>query len=128
LAVWEAWVKKSKTFMNYAEKDLQEGRFDSSAFFAQQSAELLLKAILLKRTGARPYTHSLTELLELIAQVFSAEIPDDVRVCAHILERHYIASRYPDAGIGEYDKSDAQEALRCLKRLMDYVRGLGEDI
>lgn len=116
MAVWEAWIRKGKKFMLYAEKDLQEGRYDSSAFFAQQSAEMLLKAILLKRTGARPYTHSLTELLESLAHVLSAEIPEDVRLCAHALERHHIAARYPDAGLGEYERQDAQEALGCLKR------------
>ncbi len=103
--------KEGQEIHGICRERLAGGEYDSSAFFAQQSAEMLLKAILLKRTGARPYTYSLSEMLESITQAFSVEIPEEVRLCAHKLERHYIASRYPDAGISDYDKSDAQEAV-----------------
>lgn len=56
MAVWESWLKRARSFTEYAEADLKNGRYDSCAFFAQQAVEMLLRGVLLKRTGVRPIT------------------------------------------------------------------------
>nr|BAJ49645.1 conserved hypothetical protein [Candidatus Caldarchaeum subterraneum] len=71
-------------------------------FFAQQSVEMLLKGLLVKRTGARPYTHSITEMLNTLSIIFQKEVPQDLLICASKLERHYAAARYPDTGVVDY--------------------------
>ena len=48
---YEAWMRKASRFREYAHADLANGRYDSAAFFAQQSAETLLKGLLIRFTG-----------------------------------------------------------------------------
>lgn len=110
--------------MEYAEKDLEDGRYDSSSFFAQQAVEMLLKGVLLKITGARPYTHAISEMLNTLSSQYSTPVPEEIMKCAVKLERHYLSSRYPDALISEYNKWDAEEAIDCMRRIFCYVREL----
>lgn len=128
MAVWESWLKKARRFTEYAEADLKNGRYDSCAFFAQQAVEMLLRGVLLKRTGARLYTHSLSEMVNIISQALQRETPEQVIRCAVKLEKHYLAPRYPDAAVSEYSKWDAEEAVECMREVFKYVRELGEDL
>jgi HEPN domain-containing protein len=128
LAVWDRWLDKAKQFEGYAKRELAEGRYDASAFFAQQAVELLLKGLLLKRTGARPYTHSLVELLQALAEQLGVPVPEEVLKAAEMLEEHYISARYPDARLNEYRRWEAEEALSALRRIWEYVRGVGEAV
>ncbi|MEN3047910.1 MAG: HEPN domain-containing protein [Candidatus Caldarchaeales archaeon] len=127
MAVWERWLAKARLFARYAEDNFREARYDAAAFYAQQAAEVLLIGILLKRTGARPYTHSLTEMLGALGRIHGREVPRGVLISAAKLERHYLASRYPDAGAVEYSEWEAEEALRCMREVLEFVRSLGED-
>jgi HEPN domain-containing protein len=61
---FEQWLHKAERFRNYAKEDLVNHRYDSAAFFAQQSVELLLEGILIRATGSRPITHLISELLQ----------------------------------------------------------------
>ncbi|MEZ0318418.1 MAG: HEPN domain-containing protein [Pyrobaculum sp.] len=100
----ESWLNKAMRFRDYAKEDLTAGRFDSAAFFAQQAAELLLKGILIAKTGSRPVTHSVSELLHYLAKLVGREPPEEVARCAELLEQHYVQARYPDARINNYKK------------------------
>lgn len=120
-------MTKAKRFIDYAQENFQETRYDAAAFYAQQAAEMLLKGILLRKTGARPYTHSVSEMLKTLAQTHDKEVPEPVLVSASKLERHYLSSRYPDLGMVEYNRWDAEEALQCLKEVLRFVDDLGED-
>ncbi|MCS6769381.1 MAG: HEPN domain-containing protein [Candidatus Caldarchaeum sp.] len=62
--------------------------------------------------------HSITEVLKVLAQTVSSEVPEDVLVCASRLERHYLSARYPDTGLAEYNRWDAEEALECLRKVV----------
>lgn len=128
MGIWETWFEKARRFIKYAEDDFRLGRYDSASFFAQQSVEMLLKGLLVKRTGARPYTHSITEMLNTLSIIFQKEVPQDLLICASKLERHYAAARYPDTGVVDYRKWDAEEALECMRRIIRYVDELGEHI
>ena len=42
--------------------------------------------------------------------------------CAEALEMHYIQARYPDARINDYRRWEAEEAIRCMEVVWNYVR------
>ncbi|MEM0349909.1 MAG: HEPN domain-containing protein [Candidatus Caldarchaeum sp.] len=128
MGTWETWFEKARKFIKYAEDDYRLGRYDSASFFAQQSVEMLLNGLLLERTGARPFTHSISEMLNTLSLVYQKDVPHDVLVCASKLERHYAAARYPDTGVVHYNVWDAEEALECMMRIIRYVDELGEHI
>jgi len=128
LAVWEPWLRKSQALAGYAERDFAAGRYDTASFFAQQSAEILLKGLLLKRTGARPYTHSIADMLRTLSESLESPVPEEAVRCAEELELHYVQARYPDARVNEYRRWEAERAPECLRRIVGYVRGVGEVI
>lgn len=103
LGTWETWFEKARKFIKYAEDDFRLGRYDSASFFAQQSVEMLLKGLLVKRTGARPYTHSISEMLNTLSLVYKTDVPHDILVCASKLEKHYAAATCPDTGVVDYN-------------------------
>jgi len=88
------WVIRAMEFMENAEQCLEEKRFAISCFSAHQAAELMLKALLLQRTGTYPFTHSLTELLDSLESIGIAS-EEQVYQAAEALEPHYTRARYP---------------------------------
>jgi|LJSS01.1.fsa_nt_gb HEPN domain-containing protein len=89
---------------------------------------MLLKGVLVKRTEARPYTHSISEMLNTLSLILQKKVSQNILICASKLERHYAAPRYPDTGVVDYGKWDAEEALECMRRIIRYVDELGEHI
>jgi HEPN domain-containing protein len=74
----ERWVQKAEKYRSYAQRSLEEGGYDFACFLAQQSAEFLLKGVLIREAGARPLTHSLHEMARRLAQVRAVELSEDV--------------------------------------------------
>ncbi|MEM4281839.1 MAG: HEPN domain-containing protein [Candidatus Caldarchaeum sp.] len=72
--------------------------------------------------------HSLSEMVNIISQALQRETPEQVIRCAVKLEKHYLASRYPDAAVSEYSKWDAEEAVEYMREVFKYVREQGEDL
>ncbi|MGC8569939.1 MAG: HEPN domain-containing protein [Caldivirga sp.] len=120
--VFESWLRKAERFRDYAREDLTNHRYDSAAFFAQQSVELLLKGILIRMTGSRPITYSVSELLQYLAKVLNKDLPNEVIKYAKQIESHYIQARYPDARLNDYRQWEAEEAVKCMNMVWDYVR------
>ncbi|MEM4582090.1 MAG: HEPN domain-containing protein [Candidatus Korarchaeum sp.] len=118
------WYTKARRFLEVAKRELEEGYYDFAAFNSQQAVEFALKAILIRRTGYRPYTHSITELLDALSEI--SEVPDDVRGCEGI-EEHYLKARYPEARLREYSREEAEDAIRCAEVILRYVEGLLEE-
>ncbi|MDK2465071.1 MAG: HEPN domain-containing protein [Candidatus Korarchaeota archaeon] len=118
-----SWLRKAKRFIEVAKRDLDGGYYDISAFNAQQAAEMSLKAVLIAKTGYKPLTHSITELLDALSELL--DVPDHIRSCSHI-EEHYIQARYPDARLREYTREEAERAVRCGEAIVRYAEGLLE--
>jgi HEPN domain-containing protein len=55
----ERWAEKAERYRNYARRSFEADEHDLTCFPAQQSAESLFKALLIKEVGARPLAHSL---------------------------------------------------------------------
>jgi len=65
----ERWVENAERYRNYARRSFEGDEYDLACFLAQQSAEFLLRAMLMKEVGARPLTHSLYEMAKRLAQL-----------------------------------------------------------
>jgi HEPN domain-containing protein len=98
--------------------------FNWCCFKSQQAAEFAIKA-LLYGLGLTPFGHSLIRLLN---EVRNAGIdPSSVLSCARLLDRHYVPARYPNSySTGSpfeyYDDATADEALKCAKLIIDFVK------
>lgn len=118
------WYAKAKRFLEVAKRDLEDGYYDFAAFNSQQAAEFALKALLIRRTGYRPYTHSIAELLNATSEVL--EVSQEVRECESI-EEHYLQARYPEARLRDYSREEAESAVECAEVILGYVERLLEE-
>lgn len=124
-ACWhvEAWLDKARRLRARASALVGEGEFDFACFAAQQSAEFLLKGLLVGRLGARPITNSLYQLAKAWAEASGALLREEVVRCAKELEQHYVQARYPDARLTPYEEWEAERCLRCLGEIWSWAVG-----
>jgi len=59
-------------------------------------------------------------------------VPREILDSARELERHYIPSRYPDtypagAPFEYYRDKDAEEAISCAEKILEFVQKVWED-
>ncbi|MGB2728909.1 MAG: HEPN domain-containing protein [Halobacteriota archaeon] len=117
------WFEKSKSFEKNAETALKMELYDIACFSSQQAVELYLKGKIIDKSGSKPYTHSLVELLKIIEKL-GYEMPDDIKKCAKELGEHYTQARYPDARITEYEKEEAEKAIKGMEEILKYAEVL----
>ena len=115
------WFEKSKSFEKNADNALKMELYDITCFSCQQAVELYLKGKIIAKSGSKPYTHSLVELLKIIEKL-GHEVPNDILKCAKELGEHYSQSRYPDARITEYEVDEAENAMRCMEGILKYAK------
>jgi HEPN domain-containing protein len=124
----EALLSKSKKFINLASICIEQEVYDLACFNAQQGAQLLLKALTLKKLGYVPRIHSLRELIgNLAKQVNAQNLSEYVkthRLELMALEDAYISSRY---FVKEFTKDDAEECIRIAKEMAELVQGTIRD-
>lgn len=111
------WIERAKRYYGLAVEMLERGLYPEACFFAQQAVEFFLKGIAVDRTGARPYTYSILALLRALG----IDAGGEAFRCAKFLTEQYIASRYPDARMLEYDRDDGEECVKCMELLFRYV-------
>src|SRR3989338_5859406 len=117
----ENWVKQALADMKTAEDCLTAGNYYACAFFAQQSAEKMLKALFMLRFRKMPpKIHDLSKLSDLL------KLPKDMGSIARDLTPESITTRYPDIAGGVpaelYDKNKAQRILASSMRLLKWLR------
>ncbi len=117
------WLEKLKSFEKNAENALKMELYDIACFSCQQAVELYLKGKIIDKSGSKPYTHSLVELLKIIGTL-GHEVPNDILKCAKELGEHYSQARYPDARITEYERDEAEKAMRCMEEILEYAKVL----
>jgi len=123
------WLSEAEWDLETARILHREKRFNASAFYAHQSAEKAVKA-LLYHVNEAPWGHSIRVLLErFFAKTSSRDLglEAELLVCARELDRHYIPSRYPNAlpaGTPHeaYDEETSQRAIECARRILEYVK------
>lgn len=88
------WLDQAEADLKTARDCLESGNYYASAFFAQQSAEKALKGLLYLKGYRAIITHSVMELLEEASKL--SEVFKELADYGRELDRHYIASRYPN--------------------------------
>ena len=120
------WLRQAEYDLEQAKKSAADGSYAYAAFFSEQAAQKALKAFLFK-SGRRVVTiHSVAELAREAGKVekgFESLVGKGAG-----LDRHYLASRYPDAlpepamPFESYTKEDAEEALRAAQDIFETAR------
>ncbi|MCC5816715.1 MAG: HEPN domain-containing protein [Leptospira sp.] len=117
------WLEASEIDLETAQVSFKAGIYSSCVFHCQQAVEKKLKAIL-AYSGKPKFTHSLTNLMELLVE--SGDIPEDIRQAISELDLHYTHSQYP--GITSikklYSKKKAEDALVWADLLLKYADSL----
>lgn len=116
------WFDRAERYYRLAHELFERGYYPESCFYAQQSIEFLLKGLMIKFLGVRPYTHDLIMIYESIKEFINRELDDKLRRCLKFLSEQYMGSRYPDVRIIEYDIGEARECIECLEGLWNVFK------
>lgn len=92
---YKNWLNEAEWDLETAEILKEKERYNSSAFYAQQAVEKLLKAALMFKNEA-PWGYSTRELLIRLNQITEIDLSNLIHNAIE-LDHHYIPSRYPNA-------------------------------
>lgn len=115
----EAWLKKVTEDELSARVVLKEGAPATACFLAQQMAEKLLKAVLVKHQQELPKIHDLVAL----ASFARTALPEVERLKEDLktLNRYYVESRYP-GDFPEFSREECTAAFEAALRVQELVR------
>ncbi|MEM4616763.1 MAG: HEPN domain-containing protein [Archaeoglobaceae archaeon] len=119
------WFSEALWDLETAKILREKGRYNSSVFYAHQSAEKAVKALLYSLNEV-PWGHSVRELLERFFERIG-EKEEKMLSFARELDRHYITSRYPDSlpsGTPHeaYDEETARRTVEIAESVVEYAR------
>lgn len=126
MSVVEVLKRRSEGFLRDAEADYSRGDYDLVLFHVEQSLQLYLKYLIYIKIGDHPKTHSLTRLVNDVAELYEEdaleEFYSDNIELLYLLEEAYITSRYlPRTYEEEIAKrilqfsKTAKEVFKCLE-------------
>ena len=126
---YRAWLEQAQEDLETARILIENGKYSASAFYSQQAAENVLRA-LLYLTGRDPgKTHSLIELAEAPEQEGIA-VSQNVKEDLMVVSPHFIISRYPDAANGvpykQYNRNIAEDVYRRAKEVVEWALREGQ--
>ncbi|TET61085.1 MAG: HEPN domain-containing protein [Promethearchaeota archaeon] len=117
----ELFLKRARNFLDGAKERFQKEDWDLTCFMAEQSVQILLKAIILEKGGEIPKTHSIRKLFGILYQLTKDEVFKYDRKALVFLESAYLNSRYFSF---VYEKEDAKEALKIAEEVKDLVESV----
>jgi HEPN domain-containing protein len=124
------WLRKAQSDGVALDVTLRARALDAACFHAQQVAEKYLKAFLTHHEVPFPYTHNLTKLVELCAQIdieFRSLLPQVEPLTPYAVRPRYDASFWPNQEAAEEARSSARAVLEfVLHRLPDDIRKAAE--
>jgi len=118
----ELFLKRAKNFLDGAKQRFQKEDWDLTCFMAEQSVQLITKAIILEKGGELPKTHSIRKLFALLYELTDFVGFKYDRKALLFLESSYLNSRYFNF---TYEKEDAEEAIKIaeeIKKIVENVR------
>jgi len=124
---YKNWLNEAVWDLETAEILKEKERYNSSAFYAQQAVEKLLKAALMFKNEA-PWGHSARELLIRLNQITEIDLSNLIHNAIE-LDHHYIPSRYPNAHPNSaphevYDNIIAENAISNAKLIFQKVKNI----
>lgn len=119
---YQEWIKKAKEDLVSLESLLKhkDGSPSTGCFLAQQTAEKLLKALLVYEELELEKIHDLVKIVNTL-ELDVPEIKDFENDIATIT-RYYIETRYP-GDYPEFTWEECQKACEIILRLEDFVLG-----
>ena len=117
---FDEWIERSVGFARAAVELRRAGLHNLACFAAHQAVELALKALIIMRTGAHPFTHSLTELLDVVSRL-GFGVGEELYLDAEWLEPHYVLARYPARGVKPYNEGTSARCVAAMERLLRAV-------
>ena len=115
------WLIKAQNDLLNADNNLRSDQipFDTVCFHCQQAAEKLLKAYLVGRGCAYPFTHDLLFLLQHILPIQADA--EALRDSLALLMPYAVEIRYPDDAFAPTEH-DAQEAREAAEQVQSWLR------
>jgi HEPN domain-containing protein len=118
------WFSQAERDLEQAQDSRQAGRHEWACFAAQQAAEKAVEALHL-HLGQEAWGHVVARLLR--------SLPENVTVLealvekGRVLDNFYIPARNPNshpegAPFEHYGKLQSEEAIRCAREIVDFVR------
>jgi len=124
------WLRKAQSDGVALDVTLRAGALDAACFHAQQATEKYLKAYLTDHEAPFPYTHNLSKLVELCAQVdpdFRSLLPRVEPLTPYAVRSRYDASFWPSPEAAEEARAAAHAVMEfVLHRLPDDIRKAAE--
>ena len=114
----ELFLKRAKNFLDGAKERFQKEDWDLTCFMAEQSVQLITKAIILEKGGELPKTHSIRKLFALLYELTEYNDFKYDRKALIFLESAYLNSRYFSF---TYEKEDAEEAIKIAEEIKKIV-------
>jgi len=105
-------MKRAKKLYKDSLRNYKEKFYDLALVYLEQSLQLFLKAIILKKFGDFPKTHKIKELLKLI----NFEPKEEEIMIINLLENVYIGGRYLEI---EYSKEEYEIAMKFVKKIFE---------
>jgi HEPN domain-containing protein len=117
----ELFLKRAKNFLDGAKERFQKEDWDLTCFMAEQSVQLITKAIILEKGGELPKTHSIRKLFALLYELTEHDEFKYDRKALLFLESAYLNSRYFSF---TYEKEDAEEAIKIAEEIIKIVENV----
>lgn len=119
-------VKRAQSFLENAKDLLQKGEYSLAAFNLEQTSQLYLKYYLFLKLKDFPKTHSLSELLLDIGEVYGdKQAVEKLRIknasVIGDLEQAYISSRYLPV---EFYFPQVKEMEKFVGKLIKFLKSL----
>lgn len=116
----EKWWRQAENDLEKARDNLKTNHPDGAAFFAQQSVEKALKALLIKKKGQFPKIHDIVALSRM------ANLPDDITKKCKIINPYYTETRYPDFSekipAESFSKEEIMEIIRLSRDVLSWIK------
>ena len=109
------WLRIAEHDIRGAASLLADALWPGAAYFCQQAAEKLLKAVATERELEPPKTHDLVELADLAG----IELTEEDRTFLTRLSDHAVRSRYPGA---EYNEEEVRRLFEETTRFFGWLR------
>jgi HEPN domain-containing protein len=116
-------LRRAERFLDDAKRAMSDEYYDLAIFYAEQAAQLALKALILYTTGSYPEIHGLRMLLgeyyKATGDEEAVEIVKRLRRLLTMLERAYTEARY---GSEEYSEEEAMDAVSVAEELLGFAK------
>ena len=113
----DAWLRRAEKNLAHAAAPMGEG-VETECYYAQQAAEMAVKAVYVAVGIPHPHSHDIGELLDGLKER-GVSVPDAVNA-ADDLTMHAARSRYP--GVTNATENDRVEAVRLARAALDWAK------